>query len=239
MGFACDSSRNLASPDKETLRRIFDGIAYRYDRINSLLSFSLDENWRSRASRLILKNIEPKTILDLGVGTGKFLKTFLKRQPWQLAVGVDFAGEMLRRAHASLASSCEFLQADIHDLPFENESFDLVVSSFTLRSVKNRPHFFAEIRRVLKPRGRAAFLCLTRPTSFWGRALYAPYLKLYVPFMGGALAKSTAAYQFLSNSIQAFPRPREIGNELLAASFRRTAIFPFTVGICTLLFADR
>ena len=241
MGFACDIPPNpLASPDKETIRDFFEGIAFRYDQINSLLSFSLDENWRRRAARLILQNgRNPRTILDLGVGTGKFLKRFLDLQPWQRAVGADFAQEMLRRASISLPSGCEFVQADIHDLPFESSSFDLVVSSFTLRSVKDRRHFFSEVHRVLSPRGSIGFLCLTRPTSIWGRIIYARYLTFYLPFMGGLLAKSPAAYRFLSESIQAFPPPREIGSELVAAGFQSVSLVPFTFGISTLILAEK
>ena len=241
MGFACDSPpRNSASPDKETIRSFFEGIASRYDQVNSLLSLSIDESWRRRAARLILEGRPAaQSILDLGVGTGKFLEKFLERQSWQQTVGTDFAQGMLRRAQASLPSNCEFVQADIHDLPFKNTTFDLVVSSFTLRSVKDRKHFFSEVKRVLKNGGRAAFLCLTRPTSVGGRILYAPYLKFYLPFMGGLLAKSPAAYQFLSSSIQAFPPPHEIAQELTSSGFQSTSLTPFTFGISTLMMADR
>ena len=241
MGIACDSApRNLASPNKETIRDFFEGIASRYDPVNSLLSFSLDENWRRRAARSILKDRSAsQTILDLGVGTGKFLRKFLDLQSWRHAVGTDFAGEMLRISRGSLPSPCEFVQADIHDLPFKGSSFDLVVSAFTLRSVKDRRHFFFEIRRVLTPRGSAGFLCLTRPTSIWGRMVYAPYLKFYLPFMGGFLSKSPAAYRFLSESIQAFPSPREIAEELRASGFRSISLIPFTFGISTLILAEK
>lgn len=228
--------RNFASPEKETLRGFFDGIASTYDPINSLLSFSLDEVWRRKAVRLVLGDGgEERQILDLGVGTGKFLKKFLGKRPWRLAVGVDFSGPMLRRAQGVLPRECRLVQADIHDLPFKDQRFDLVVSSFTLRSVKDRVHFFEEVKRVLRPKGRAAFLCLTRPTSFLGRALYAPYLKFYLPFMGGFLSSHRGAYRFLSESIQSFPSPREVGSELESLGFHKVFIQPFTFGISTLM----
>lgn len=229
---------NLASPDKATIRSIFDQIAYRYDHINSLLSFSLDENWRKQSSRIILKGTQAKTLLDLGVGTGKFLARFLNEQAWDQAVGADFSGEMLARARKNLPAG-DLIQADIHDLPFADETFDLIVSSFTLRSVKDRRHFFKEVFRVLKPGGKAAFLCLTRPTSFLGKMVYFPYLKFYLPLMGGLIAKSQTAYQFLSQSIQAFPPPKEIGNEILVSGFQAFSLFPFAFGISTLTVAQK
>lgn len=232
--------QDLASPDKETIQNIFDHIASRYDTINSLLSFCIDETWRKKAADLILK--EKKTgrkVLDLGVGTGKFLNQFLKRKACDLAVGVDFSKEMLIRAKAHLNSSSSFLQADIHELPFQNQSFDLVISSFTLRSVKDRGHFFKEVFRILEPGGSAAFLCLTRPTSFIGKAVYAPYLKFYLPLMGGVLARDPVAYQFLSQSIQSFPRPEEIGKEMSVCGLKLTHIVRFTFGISTLMLARK
>ena len=228
----------LASPEKETIREIFDAVAPRYDGINRLLSFHLDEGWRSRAVRWILEGGE-ESILDLGVGTGKFLDQFLKKQTWRLAAGIDFSGPMLGRARQSLPGDCRLIQADIHEIPFEGETFDLVVSSFTLRSVKDRPHFFKEVWRALQPGGKAAFLCLTRPTSVLGRMLYAPYLKFYLPFIGGLISENQTAYQFLSQSIQNFPAPPEIGRELESAGFHTIRIQPLTFGISTLIHAPK
>lgn len=230
----------LASPEKETLRDIFDHIAFRYDRINTLLSLGIDECWREKAVDLILKGRgENEIILDLGVGTGKFLNRFLKKKPWRLAVGVDFSSAMLRRARVSLPVPCQLLHADIHDLPFERQSFDLVVSSFTLRSVKDRAHFFEEVHRILKPKGKVAFLCLTRPSSFLGRMLYAPYLRFYLPFMGGVLTSDPIAYRFLSESIQSFPAPLEIASELQTFGFQQISTFSFTLGISTLILGQK
>lgn len=228
-----------ASPPKETLQGFFESIASRYDPINSLLSFRLDEGWRKKAVRLILEGEgKAETILDLGIGTGKFLERFLGERNWKQAVGVDFAREMLRRARTRLGSRCQLIQADLHDLPFEAQSFDWVVSSFTLRSVKNLPYFFNGIHRILTPRGKAAFLCLTRPSGLT-RILYTPYLKFYLPLVGGLLSREPEAYQFLSQSIQTFPSPREIQGELESSGFQRVSIFPFSFGLATLILAEK
>jgi len=241
MELSINSSRqNLASPEKETIRGFFEGIASRYDWINNFLSFRLDELWRREAVRLILGETgKDESILDLGVGTGKFLKEFVQTRSWQMVVGADFAGEMLGRARRQLPPSCMLVQADIHDLPFEDGAFDLVVSSFTLRSVKDIPHFFGEVRRVLRPRGRVAFLCLTRPTRLIARMVYAPYLKFYLPLAGGLLSREPEAYRFLSESIQTFIEPREIADELQRSGLKSPSIFPFTFGISTLILAHK
>ncbi len=231
---------NLASPNKETIRGFFNDIASCYDQINSLLSLNLDEYWRRRAVSLVLeRGVGEKNILDLGVGTGKFLKRFLPERSWKIAAGVDFSSGMLQQAEKKLPAQCGLIQADVHDLPFADESFDLIISSFTLRSVKDRNRFFRDVRRILKPAGKIAFLCLTRPRSLLGRALYTPYLKFYLPFMGGLISRDPKAYRFLSESIQSFPSPSEIAKELKFVGFKEVLIFPFTFGISTLIRAEK
>lgn len=232
------SQPSLASPPKDTIRSFFQRIAPHYDNINTLLSFGLDGNWRKKSVRLILNGRE-ETLLDLGVGTGKFMECFLQAKVWQRAVGADFAEAMLRRAQQTLPSSCDLVQTDIHDLPFESESFDLVTASFTLRSIKDLPHFFEEVKRVLRPGGRAAFLCLTRPSSIAMRMLYAPYLKIYLPLLGAVLSSDPHAYRFLSDSIQTFPSPHEIKNKLEHQGFLNISLHPFTFGIATLMMAQK
>lgn len=222
----------LASPELPVIRQIFDRIASRYDFVNSLLSLRLDGFWRRRAVRQTLEG-EERTILDLGVGTGKFLEAFLPKRDWKTVLGIDFSSEMLLRARSRLPDRCRFICADIHDLPLKDESFDLVVSGFTLRSVKDRAHFFSEVRRVLRPGGKMSLLCLTRPHSRLGSLLYTPYLKFYLPLVGGLISSEKTAYRFLSESIQAFPSPDRITEELLRAGFRGVAAFGLSFGIVT------
>ena len=90
------SSTNLASPDKRTIRQFFDTIACRYDFLNTFLSFRLDEGWRRRSKDLILDGSE-KSILDLGVGTGKFLELFLDQKPWEQVTGLEIIFLLMER----------------------------------------------------------------------------------------------------------------------------------------------
>lgn len=236
-----------AAPPKEKIHQFFDAIAFRYDFLNSLLSFRLDQEWRQRARDLILEGWE-QSILDLGVGTGKFLRIFLDAQSWKRAVGLDFSERMLRRAMQKgpgpfLGKPSQerglapfgVVSADFHSLPFTRESFDLVVSAFTLRSVKDMPHFLSEVYNLLKSRGKAGFLCLTRPTSrFWQIATY-PYLKFYLPIAGGLLTGDFRAYRFLSESILNFQEPEKTAAMMREAGFSDVQIRRFTFGLATLI----
>jgi len=234
----CMSSIDLASPDKQTIRQLFDGIAGRYDLINSFLSLNLDEQWRKRSCALILEGNET-SILDLGVGTGKFLQLFLSKRNWDRASGLDFSSAMLSEAKKEFNKNVACVSADFHDLPFSRASFDLVVSSFTLRSVKNMPQFLSEVFRILTPGGKTGFLCLTRPKSLLCKLLYYPYLNFYLPLMGRFISGNADAYQFLSRSIQSFQDPEDTKAAMRDCGFHSLQSYSFTFGAATLIIGKK
>ncbi len=227
-------TETLASPEKGKIREIFDSIAYRYDFLNSLLSFNLDEAWRKKARDLVLEGGE-RRLLDLGVGTGRFLRLFLKAQKWDRAMGVDFSSVMLEKAKKGLPSEVRLVSADFHRLPFQPESFDLIISSFTLRSVKDMPLFLGRVYDLLVERGKAAFLCLTRPNHFLWKLVYYPYLRFYLPFIGALFSGNREAYQFLSQSIQTFQDPTRTIEMMRRAGFSSISAHAFSFGSATLV----
>ncbi len=229
------SNTTLSSPDSKTIQGFFDAIPERYDFLNSFLSFSIDSHWRRRLIREALASRENiSSILDIGAGTGTSLKSFLAAHPFQLSVGCDFSQGMLKVAKEKIKDA-SLLAADLHELPFADASFDLVTSSFVLRSVKDMERFLNEVKRILKPGGRFAFLDLTRPTNilFWN-LLYRPYLNIYLPLVGKMVSKHREAYQFLSQSIQIFIEPTDLKQKMEAAGFRDTAFKPLTLGAATI-----
>jgi len=227
----------LASPDKSVIRTFFDDISPRYDFVNDVLSLKLDWVWRRRALHQVLDGNESR-LLDLGTGTGKFLEAFLKKKTWQSAVGLDFSSRMLEKAREQLSDSAGFVSGDFHALPFQSESFDLVVSSFALRSVKDMQSFCSEIYRILQPGGKAAFLCLTRPRGIF-KVLYYPYLNFYLPLLGKFLSGHQQAYLFLSQSIQTFQEPTKTVGWLKRVGFESIQIYSYTFGAATLFVAKK
>lgn len=231
------SATSLASPDSRTIRGFFDQIAFRYDFLNALLSFRLDDYWRSKSKKLVLDGYE-QSVLDLGIGTGRFLGTFLSGKQFKRAVGVDFSSKMLERSRQELPQGVRFVSADFHHLPFPEGGFDLVISSFTLRSVKDLKRFFDEVYRVLTPHGKAAFLCLTRPQGLF-RYLYYPYLRYYLPVVGKFFSGGSEAYQFLSQSIQHFQEPGTTVGLLRQRGFQTIQVHRLTFGAATLIVAKK
>ena len=241
-----------AKPDKEFIRRTFDSISPRYDLLNQILSFGSADQWRRKAANLLLEGgngsgtilgkqngARPTAILDVGVGTGDFLKWFLKARSWERSVGTDFSAEMLERAKEKLPPSVELFSADFHELPFEDSSFDLIVSAFTLRSVQHMPRFLSGLFRILKPGGRVGFLDLTRPRNRLHKLLFFPYLRIFLPVMGWLISGHQTAYQFLSQSVDRFQTPEETMRLMADAGFKDCHSKSFSFGAATLIIGHK
>ncbi len=98
-------------------------------------------------------------VLDVGTGTASLAIEFAKGIPGVQVVGLDLsdvalelARDKAQKSQASLRVSLE--KGDAEDMPFEDDTFDLVISSDTLHLVKNPVRMFSEVQRVLKPQGR-------------------------------------------------------------------------------------
>lgn len=231
-------SENLASPESRTIQKFFDSIAFRYDFLNQILSFRMDDGWRKKAKKLILDK-DYRSLLDLGMGTGKFAEIFLQGKSWDRCVGLDFSASMLEAARQQLPAQVGYINGDFLNLPFESKSFDLVISAFTLRSVKDMEVFLEGIHRILIPGGKAAFLCLTRPVNPFFKILYYPYLKVYLPLVGGLFSGNRKAYQFLAESILNFQEPGKTADMMRGAGFENVQIHRFTFGAATLIMGNK
>jgi ubiquinone/menaquinone biosynthesis C-methylase UbiE len=106
-------------------------------------------------------------VLDLACGTGAFEQRVLAAVPDAQIVGVDLAPAMVERARAKLDGrpNVRFEQADVHDLPFEDNAFDVAVCANTFHYFTHPEAVLAEARRVLRPGGRLVVLDWCR--DFW------------------------------------------------------------------------
>lgn len=100
--------------------------------------------------------IRGRHVLDLGCGTGRHTEWIARSDPARL-VAVDFSPGMLAEARRKVDSPrVEFVQHDLHEpLPLEDATFDLVVSGLVLEHLRDLRAFFGEVRRVVRPHGRA------------------------------------------------------------------------------------
>jgi demethylmenaquinone methyltransferase/2-methoxy-6-polyprenyl-1,4-benzoquinol methylase len=227
---------SAARPDRKTIQTFFNGISKKYDFLNSFLSLGLDQEWRNELVKAALTGSE-RSILDLGAGTGKSLAAFLSAHYFERAVGCDFSESMLQASSVRLKDRADLIRCDFHKLPFASGAFDLVTGSFILRSAASSLGlFFIELKRVLKQKGKIAFLELTRPANWFFRSiLFEPYLKYYLPTVGRIVSSEPDAYQFLSQSIQSFPEPSDLKKEFEAAGFANITVHRLHSGIATII----
>ncbi len=109
--------------------------------------------------------LQPARIVDLGTGTGVLAREAARRFPAASVVGVDFSRGMLAVARAVADEGLgaedgrlDWVEADAARLPLPTASVDAVVSSFVLQLVPRRQPVYREVRRVLRPGGRFAFV---------------------------------------------------------------------------------
>ena len=194
---------------------MFDTVAESYDRTNDLLSFGQDRLWRKK----VLKAVNPQpgqTILDLAAGTGSSSVVFAKEGVKVIAS--DFSEGMLavgRKRHPEL----EFVYADATKLPFKDASVDAVTISFGLRNVNEPKTALKEMVRVLKPGGTVVICEFSQVSVPVIRSFYNFYLKRVLPRLSSLLASNQGAYEYLSESIMAWPKQTELVKWLTDAGF--------------------
>ncbi len=145
--------------DKARVRAHFDRSASRYDEV-AVLQRTCGEHLEER---LDLIRIQPRTILDLGAGTGVLTHALARRYPRARICALDIAPAMLEQARRRQPrwrpwrTRQGFVAGDIEALPFADDSSDLVVSNLALQWCNDFDRCLAEFRRVLRPGGLLLF----------------------------------------------------------------------------------
>ncbi len=230
-------------PTKEQLAicHMFDRIAPTYDIANRLLSLGLDVRWRKKFSA----NIPPcSRLLDVATGTGDLLINICQDHPQISGVGVDLAKNMLDLAQKKveknqLSSRITLQQADATCLPFADESFDVVSIAFGIRNVKPMDEALKEFIRVLKPRGQAMILEFSLPKNMLVKWGYLQYFRHVLPVIGGLISKDKQAYQYLNQTVEAFPTVDAFRNKLLEAGFSEVLPISLSLGVATIYCARK
>ena len=204
-----------ALPPPETkaaaVEEMFDRIAPRYDRVNTLLTFGLDHAWRRRTAAS-LRLPHGAVVADLACGTGPMCAV-LQRAGYDVT-GYDSSQGMLDAARVTVP----LVRADILHLPVGDAGVDGVTCGFALRNVVDLRACFGEMARVLRPGGRVALLEVAEPRSRLVRALHSVYFRRVVPFLGGVLS-DRRAYRYLPESTSYLPEPEVMLQWLHDAGF--------------------
>ncbi len=202
----------------ESIRRMFDRIAPRYDLLNRVMSLGFDRYWRREVIQLA--NLPAGgLLLDAATGTGDLAREAARWVPGARVTGIDFSAVMLRLA-ALTPFPVRWALADAVRLPFADGTFDAVVSGFLLRNVPDSGRALHEQFRVLKPGGRV--VCLdTSPPSGPLAPFQRAYMGRVIPILGRILAGEDAAYRYLPRSTERFLSAEKLAARMREAGFGR------------------
>ena len=232
---ALSVSDDLAHQSPEAIAAMFGRVAPRYDLLNHVLAGGTDLYWRWQLVRAVRAQ-RPARVLDLATGSGDVLLALEKNHAYsQFAAGADFCLPMLQCARVKKAPN--LLASDGLHLPFPAASFDAITIAFGLRNFADRAAGLREMRRILRPGGRAYILEFSHPVA-WFAPLYFWYLRHVMPKYARLFTPERGAYEYLSESIQAFPRQPELAGMMMAAGFHAVRWTNLTLGIVTLHVAD-
>jgi demethylmenaquinone methyltransferase/2-methoxy-6-polyprenyl-1,4-benzoquinol methylase len=228
---------------KAQVRSMFDKIAPYYDFLNRLLTLRIDLIWRNKAIDK-LKDLNTNKILDVATGTADLAISMSEKLNCEKVIGLDISPNMLsignkKIANKNLTNKVELILGDSEKLPYENESFNVTTSSFGVRNFENLQQGLSEMHRVTVPNGHILVLEFSRPRVFPIKNLFNVYFKYVLPVIGKITSKDPRAYQYLYESVQAFPDYDRFIEILHNVGYKNGKYYPLTFGICTIYIAEK
>ncbi len=212
---------------------MFDEVSTHYDRTNTVLSMGNAALWRAATTRAVAPR-PGETILDVAAGTGTSSASLARNGA--SVVAADFSEGMIEVGRRRQADNpfISFVQADATALPFEDDTFDAVTISFGLRNIVDPRKALAEFHRVTKPGGRVVICEFSHPVNGVIRTGYDAYLKYGMPLLARLSSSNPAAYEYLMDSIQAWPDQPTLADWLREAGFEGVQYRNLTAGIVAL-----
>jgi demethylmenaquinone methyltransferase/2-methoxy-6-polyprenyl-1,4-benzoquinol methylase len=226
-----------AKSKKEEVAEMFDNISKRYDFLNHFLSLGIDKIWRKKAVNQ-LKSLKPQRILDLATGTGDFAVALLKLKPKEI-IGMDISNGMLevgreKMKRKKVDNIIEMKLGDSENMPFEDGYFDALTVGFGVRNYENLEKGLSEMLRVLRTDGKAIILEFSKPKKFPVKQYFKFHSKYVIPFFGKWISKDVKAYEYLPESVAAFPEGKDFENILVKLGYRNVSSRLVSGGIATI-----
>ncbi|HRE83721.1 MAG TPA: class I SAM-dependent methyltransferase [Opitutaceae bacterium] len=188
--------------DPENVRSLFDEMAKTYGYVHLFSSLGFAYFWRKACARQIPR--ESLQVLDVMSGSGECVTHLI---PWLGAATkiqmVDFSASMCAAAQRNLNRwknpNVEVLNGDALSLPFRDDGFDAVTSTFGLKtlSMDQLAQFARELYRVVRPGGVVSLLEFSIPDRPYLIPFFRFYVKHYVPFLGRIFLGNPDNYRML------------------------------------------
>jgi demethylmenaquinone methyltransferase/2-methoxy-6-polyprenyl-1,4-benzoquinol methylase len=223
---------------KQKVKNIFDSIAGKYDFLNHLLSFGVDNYWRRKA--LKLSNVSSGSfLLDVACGTGDVAIEAYK-QGVKKIVGADFSHNMLKLfKKKSEWIKGKSVQTTAEQMPFRENTFTNITVAFGVRNFYDIKEGFKSFHRILKVNGKATVIEFQMPENKFFKFLYKFYFKKILPLIGGIISKNKTAYDYLPESVEEFDEKISLVGLLKEAGFKSVMKYRLTFGIVQVVIAEK
>jgi demethylmenaquinone methyltransferase/2-methoxy-6-polyprenyl-1,4-benzoquinol methylase len=221
---------------------LFAAIARRYDLLNDLQSFGLHRLWKRRVVELA-KVEKGNRALDLCCGTGD-IALALARQGAE-TIGLDFSEKMLEVAAArqrnfkSQISNLKFIQGDAQQIPFPENSFDIVAVGYGLRNLASWERGLEEMLRVAKPGARLVVLEFGKPENLLWRNIYFTHLKCSVPLIGLLFCGNPQAYAYILESLKHYPAQLAVAEKMRGLKLANVRVINLLGGAMAINYAEK
>jgi demethylmenaquinone methyltransferase/2-methoxy-6-polyprenyl-1,4-benzoquinol methylase len=222
---------------------LFAAIARRYDLINDIQSFGLHRLWKRRVIGLARPQPSERA-LDLCCGTGDLTLALAKRGAH--VTGLDFSEAMLQVAKEKSArfkqrskSKIEFIRGDALQIPFPDNSFDVLTIGYGLRNLADLDAGLRDMWRVTKPGGRLVALEFGKPANPAWRGIYFSYLKFLLPVFGKIFCGNSAAYAYILESLNHYPSQPAVAAKMTEHGWRNVRVLNLIGGVMSIHSAEK
>ena len=221
---------------------LFATIARRYDLINDLQSFGLHRLWKRRVVQLA-KVQNGNRALDLCCGTGDLALALAQRGAE--TIGLDFSPQMLEVAESrqknrnSQIVNLKFLQGDAQQLPFPDNSFDIVTMGYGLRNLTSWERGLDEMFRVAKPGARLIVLDFGKPANRLWRKIYFAHLRCSVPLIGLLFCGNASAYAYILESLKHYPAQLAVAEKMRGLKLANVRVINLLGGAMAINYGEK
>ncbi|MCH1920831.1 bifunctional demethylmenaquinone methyltransferase/2-methoxy-6-polyprenyl-1,4-benzoquinol methylase UbiE [Shewanella sp. A3A] len=218
---------------------VFHSVATRYDIMNDVLSFGIHRIWKRFTIECAGARPGMK-VLDLAGGTGDLTAKFsrLVGDSGEVVLA-DINDSMLKVGRAKLrdkgiVNNVNYVQANAENLPFPDNTFDIITIAFGLRNVTDKDAALRSMQRVLKPGGKLLVLEFSKPKHAIMNKAYDLYSFKMLPMIGKVIAHDADSYEYLAESIRMHPDQETLKGMMENAGLEQVDYINMTDGIVAL-----
>lgn len=233
--------KHTGNDKKDFVQSMFDKISFKYDFFNHLTTFYIDKYWRFQ----FIKELHIKDnvkVLDIATGTGDVIISITKKYRNINSIGFDCSQNMLdiakNKSNNKNLPYIEYIQGFAENLPFDDNSIDIITISFGMRNFNDYELALKEIYRVLKPNGKLAILEFCRPKNNLFQIIFSFYFNKIIPIIGKILT-GEKIFDYLPESVNNFFSISELSQKIEKFGFSKTKSKNLTFGICSILIGKK